>query len=115
MEVTFMSWYGLQLSIRSLFLTLFLFWAEPELGIAEAPQAAIHPSFTVLVYNNAGVAPKTLNKSADLAKKIFSEAGLDMVWIQFDPQHPVSREELDQVELIMRILPGARSALSPGA
>ena len=37
---------------------------------------------------------KTLAKAADLAQKIFRNAGLDMVWIEFVPEQPIGREEI---------------------
>ena len=65
----------------------------------------------MLVYNNAEVSPKMLAKTADLAKKIFRDTGLGMVWIEFVPQEPISREILDEIDCVVRILPKARGVL----
>jgi hypothetical protein len=115
MEVTFMSWYFRHLSALGLMLVSLPSTRPASAATAQAAQPESNLPFTVLVYNNAEVSPKMLAKTADLAKKIFRDAGLGMVWIEFVPQQPIGRQVLDQVDCVVRILSKARVVLRPGA
>jgi hypothetical protein len=111
-----MSWYFRSISALGLMLVLSQLSIRPAAaGSGQADQPESNLGFTVLVYNNADVSPRTVAKAADLAKKIFRNAGLDMVWIDFVPQRPISREVLDEVDCVVRILPKARVVLRPSA
>jgi hypothetical protein len=71
--------------------------------------------FEVLVYDQVEMSPKTLVRAAERAEAIFRDAGLEMIWIQFRPKQSISQEQLDKVACVVRVLPNARTKLSPKA
>lgn len=111
-----MSWYFRHFLTVALMLTLSLLSISPALArTTQEGKPNLDLSFTVLVYNNAQVSPKILTKAADQAKKIFRSSGLEMVWVHFVPDQPISQEMLDRVDCVVRILPQARSMLNQSA
>ena len=75
----------------------------------------------VLVYNYAHVSPETLIKAEEMVSTIYQPVGLEPVWVNHvrttgeAKNFPVIQYNLDQIDFVLRILPGSRTALKDNA
>jgi hypothetical protein len=67
----------------------------------------------VLVYNYAPISAQTLAEAKQLAAHIFQDAGVQVVWVDnILLQTPSSGVSLEQIDLIIRVLPQPRATLA---
>jgi hypothetical protein len=83
---------------------------------------ATNPEVTLLVYNYADVSPEVLAKAEERAAIIFQEVGARVIWVdsadfkrQFHSDSQKEREELDSIDVFLRIVPHSRAALRSSA
>jgi hypothetical protein len=67
----------------------------------------------VLIYNYASVTPEKLQKAQEGASTIFRKAGVEVVWIENTAlRKGPGAPTLEEMDLILRILPQARTTLA---
>ena len=107
-----------QLSTHSLALTLILTLHGPSVGPILAETRLFNPATAdlkvhVLIYNYASVTPEKLQKAQEGASTIFRKAGVEVVWIENTAlRKGPGAPTLEEMDLILRILPQARTTLA---
>jgi hypothetical protein len=107
-----------QLSTHSLVLTLILTLHGPSVGPILAETRSFNPATAdlkvhVLIYNYASVTPEKLQKAQEGASTIFRKAGVEVVWIENTAlRKGPGAPTLEEMDLILRILPQARTTLA---
>ena len=105
-------------SAHSLALTLILTLHGPSVGPILAKTRSFNPATAdlkvhVLIYNYASVTPEKLQKAQEGASTIFRKAGVEVVWIENTAlQKRPGAPTLEEMDLILRILPQARTTLA---
>jgi hypothetical protein len=105
-------------SAHSLVLTLILTLHGPSVGPILAETRSFNPATAdlkvhVLIYNYASVTPEKLQKAQEGASTIFRKAGVEVVWIENTAlRKGPGAPTLEEMDLILRILPQARTTLA---
>jgi hypothetical protein len=105
-------------SAHSLALTLILTLHGPSVGPILAETRSFKPATPdlkvhVLIYNYASVTSEKLQKAQEGASTIFRKAGVEVVWIENTAlQKRPGAPTLEEMDLILRILPQPRATLA---